>query len=243
MQLLCISSNITGWLARGMIRQLDTHWPQHPPVIVGGYDKPPLQEGIQFYKIGEWADYPVNRWSDGLIKFITDVAEDNFILTFDDFWLISDVPHNLVMELWKYFLLHPLPRLDLTDDRAKSGYAVFGGTLPWIDSYGYVQYARLCFTPPESPYTLSFQTGIWNKLALLKFLVPGETPGEAEIRGADRMSRARLTVAGTYDSPLRYLIVMQHGKLHFDDSGYQSEGTRLLPEDRAELERLGYLRP
>jgi hypothetical protein len=95
----------------------------------------------------------------------------------------------------------------------------------------------------DTPYQLSFQTGLWRRSELLKYMVPGETPAEAEIRGSHRMSQAKAVVLGTQQAPVRYLIAMQHGSIHIDDPGYQAPGTALLPGDRAELERLGYLTP
>lgn len=238
MRILCISSNVTGWMCRGMLWLLDRHWPGHPPVVVGGYDRPELPAGVDFHKIGEWADYPVHRWSDGLIRFVESQPDETFILTFDDFWLIADVDNDVVEYCAAAFnVMTTIARLDLTDDRAKSGAA-----LPYLGPAGWGQ-CDLITTPPNTPYQLSFQTGLWRRRELLAHLVPGETPAEAEIRGASRMSISRAQVLGTLQAPLRYLIVMQHGKVHIDDPGYQAPGTALLPEDRAELDRLGYLRP
>jgi hypothetical protein len=241
MRILCISSNVTGWMCRGMLYLLDKHWPGHPPVIVGGYDRPELPEGVEFLKIGEWADYPVNKWSDGLIRFVESQPDEIFVLTFDDFWLIRDVDGKMVERLYEHLESWPqYARIDLTDDRLLSGGAYDIGELEY---YNRKKFINLLGTSPETPYQLSFQTGLWRRSELLKYLVPGETPAEAEVRGAHRMSRAHAPVLGTRQAPVRYLIVQQHGRIHIDDPGYQAPDTALLPEDRAELERLGYLVP
>lgn len=239
MRIVVPSSNQTSWLMAGCTYLLDKHWPEHPPIVMGGYDKPAnLPDSIEFIKIGEWKDYPVHRWSDGLIKLLGSIDDDVICIHFDDFWLTGDVD-NRVVEICNSVLTNPyLTRIDLTDDRLLSGGAVDVSAVTIGDMM-----VNFVSTTGHVPYQLSFQTGLWWRTELLKYLIPGETPAETEIRGSSRMSRAGARVLGTKQAPVKYLIVQQHGKLHIDDPGYQSPDTKLLPEDRDELSRLGYLTP
>lgn len=235
MRIFIVTSDVTSWMLRACLWLLDRHWPQHPPVLVAGYTPPDLPAGVEFYPIGEFSDYPVGRWSSGVLKFLDSQPDDIFLWTMDDFWLIGDVDDAAVRLLYRHLLANPhLARIDLTDDRLKSGAAADAGRLGHLD---------LISTPPATPYQLSFQTGLWRRGALIQYMTPGESPAEAEIRGANRMTRANANVLGTRQAPVRYLIAMQHGQLHIDDSGYQAPDVRLLAEDRVELERLGYLAP
>lgn len=233
MRIFIVTSDVTSWMLRACQWLLERHWPKHPAVIVAGYTEPALPAGVAFHPIGKFADYPVNRWSDGVLKFLESQRDEVFLWTMDDFWLNADVDDWGVRQLYYYLLANPmLARIDLTDDRAKSGAAQDAGRLHDLD---------LVLTPPSTPYQLSFQSGLWRRDALIQYMKMGESPAEAEIRGAARMTRANANVLGTRQAPFKYLIAMQHGKLHIDDSGYQAPGTALLAEDRAELDRLGYL--
>lgn len=244
MRILVPSSNVTGWMCRAMLWLLDRHWPSHPAVVVGGYDRPDLPEGVEFHHIGEWADYPANRWSDGVMRFLEAMPDEVFLWTMDDFWLVDDVDDLAVQALYRHLRASDhLARIDLTEDRALSGHARDSGPLLYGGGDGAVRRLDLVHTPPDTPYQLSFQTGLWRKSALLQYMTPGETPAQAEIHGAHRMTRASANVLGTKQAPFKYLIAMQHGTLHIDDSGYQVPPVHLQPEDRAELERLGYLTP
>jgi len=248
MRIFIVTSDVTGWMLRACLWLLDRHWPQHPPVVVGGYTRPQLPPHVQFVPIGEFSNYPANRWSNGVLQFLEMMPDDVFLWTMDDFWLCQDVDGPAVQRLYHHLLESDhLARIDLTADRLNSGHARPAGYLDYVSKteggVKFVNQVDLVLTPPETPYQLSFQTGLWRRRALIQYMTPGETPAEAEIRGADRMSRAGANVLGTRQAPFKYLIAMQHGKLHLDDSGYQVPPVALLPDDKAELARLGYLAP
>jgi len=235
MRILICTSDVTSWMLRACLWLLDRHWPQRPPVVVGGYTRPALPPGVTFFKIGAFADYPFERWSDGVLRFLASQPDEIFLWHMDDFWLVRDVDDAAVRLLESHLRDNPhLARIDLTADRLYASTMRAAGTLGPL---------HLVLTPPNTPYQLSFQSGLWRRAALLQYLAPGEDPGQAEVRGAHRMTRANANVLGTIEAPFRYLIAMQHGQLHIDDSGYQVPPVALLPEDKAELARLGYLEP
>jgi len=192
MRILIPTSDVTLWLARGMFHQLDKYWPNHPPVVLGGYTPPafPLPDYVTWHPIGAFSDYPYNRWSDGVLKFLEEMPDDVFIWHMEDFWLTRPVNDRAVRALYQHLCDHPhLARIDLTADRAGSGYAIAAGELDGL---------RLISTPPITPYQLSFQTGLWRRSALRQYLTPGESAGESEIRGAARMRLASANVLGTW---------------------------------------------
>lgn len=231
------SSDVTLWALQGCLWLLDKYWPSHPPVLVGGYTPPPfaLPEYATFLSLGAFKDYPANKWSDGLHKFLASQSDDIIIVHFDDFWLTRPVDEPGVRLLYQYMQASPhLARVDLTSDRAHAGTMQAAGTL---------EHLHLVNTPPNTPYQLSFQTALWRREALRLYLNPGESAGETEIRGSHRMTQANANVMGTLEAPVAYKIVVQHGRVVIDEPGYQVPAVELAGEDRAELERLGYLEP
>lgn len=235
MRIFIASSDVTAWALRGCLWLLDRHWPAHPPVIVGGYTPPDLPSGVDFYRIGDFADYPAGRWSDGVLAFLESQPDDIFLWTMDDFWLVREVDGPAVELLYRHMLDCPwLARVDLTTDRLHAGTMQAAGPLGHLN---------LVNTPPNTPYQLSFQSGLWRRAALIQYLKPGESAGESEIRGSYRMTLANANVLGTVSAPFRYKIVVQHGRVVIDEPGYQVPAVDLAAGDRAELGRLGYLTP
>lgn len=235
MRIIVLTSDKTAWMLRAMCHLLDKYWPAHPAVVVGGYTRPALPAGVEWIELGAFADYPYERWSDGLLKLLSLIPDECFLWTMDDFWLVRPVDDAAVRMLYQHLVNFPhLARIDLTTDRLYAGGVQEAGTLGPL---------HLVSTPPGTPYQLSFQSGLWRREALRQYLVPGETAAEVEIRGSHRMTLASANVLGTREAPLRYLIAMQHGKLCIDGGGYQVPRVELSAEDRAELAELGYLTP
>lgn len=234
MRIVIPSSDVTQWALQGCLWLLDRHWPAHPPVVIGGYTPPPfpLPAYAEFISLGPFADFPANRWSDGLLALLAAITDEVILIHFDDFWLVRDVDDAAVRLLYAHLLASPhLARIDLTTDR------LYAATMCRAGELGHL---RLVSTPPNTPYQLSFQTGLWRREALRQYLVPGETAGETEVRGSYRMTLANANVLGTMEAPVQYKIVVQHGKLRIYEPGYQVPAVNLADDDLAELERLGY---
>lgn len=236
-RLFILTSDVTLWALRGCVWLLDKYWPAHPPLVVGGFTPPafPLPDWVTFIRLGAFADFPAQRWSDGLHALLAGQPDDIFCWTMDDFWLVRPVDDAAVRLLYQHMLDNPhLARVDLTTDRLYAANMQAAGTLGHL---------HLVNTPPGTPYQLSFQAGLWRREALRLYLEPGESAAETEIRGSQRMNLANANVLGTVEAPLRYKIVVQHGRICIDAPGYQLPPVEIPAEDRAELERLGYLTP
>lgn len=231
------TSDVTLWALQGCLWLLDRYWPAHPPVLIGGYTPPafPLPDYATFLSLGVFADYPADKWSDGVHKFLAGQSDDIIIVHFDDFWLVRPVDERAVQLLYAHMFANPhLARIDLTSDRSNASTAEPAGEL---------EHLHLVSTPPATPYQLSFQTGIWRREALRQYLKLGESAAETEIRGSHRMTLANANVLGTLEAPVAYKIVVQHGRVVIDEPGYQVPPVELPAQDRAELARLGYLAP
>lgn len=245
LRIIVPSSDKTIWAAQGMLHLLCKYYPNHPPVLIGGYTYPafPLPPNVKFQSLGDFKDYPYSRWSDGLIRFLESITDEFMLVTFDDFWLTRPVNDALVRFLADYLERNPaLARIDLTTDRANNNYA-----LPsFVERYRYRgewHDVNMVPTQNQAPYQLSFQSGIWRRKALLAYLIPGETAGETEVRGSNRMTLAGANVLGTLEAPFRYKIVVQHGKVVIREPGYQVPPVALTDEDLVELDALGYITP
>lgn len=237
MRIFILTSDVTQWALRGCLWLLEKYWPMHPPVLVGGYTPPAfeLPAGVTFMSLGAFKDFPANRWSDGLHAFLASQTDDIICWTMDDFWLVRPVDDAGVRLLYQHLLDNPhLARIDLTTDRLYAAGMQAAGTLGHL---------HLVNTPPPTPYQLSFQTGLWRREALRLYLQLGESAGETEIRGSYRMTLANANVLGTVEAPVKYKIVVQHGRVVIDEPGYQVPLVEIPAEDRAELARLGYLTP
>lgn len=237
MKIVIPSSDVTQWALQGCLWLLDQYWPQHPEVLIGGYTPPafPLPAYARFHSIGRFADYPAGRWSDGLLAFLDAFDDDVFLFHMDDFWLVQSVDDAAVQLLYAHLLKNRhLARIDLTTDRKHAATAEPAGELGHL---------HLINTPPNTPYQLSFQSGLWRREALRQYLTLGESAGESEVRGSYRMTLANANVLGTVEAPFKYKIVVQHGRVVIDEPGYQVPAVNIPDADRAELERLGYLTP
>ena len=55
------------------------YWSSAQPVTVAGFTPPDfgLPDNFTFHSIGAFADYPVARWSDALIKLLNEIEADH----------------------------------------------------------------------------------------------------------------------------------------------------------------------
>lgn len=195
---------------------LNRYWKPAPEVIVAGYTAPEfeLPSNFSFISLGNQRDYPVNRWSDGLIKLLNQIDDSHFVLMLEDYLITRHVDTEAVQILYDYARQFTYTvRVDLTGDRL---YA-FGVDL----NYGTVNRLDLIKSMPGSPYHLSTMTAIWNRELLLRVLVPGETPWDLEIRGTTRLSHEQdMLVIGTRQWPVKHTLAFRggdSGKLLLDE--------------------------
>ncbi len=225
MQPIIITSDVTSWSLRPQFYLLKKYWPHMPRPIVGGYTKPGFHIDADFISIGRFADYPVTKWSDGLLNFLKFVEDEYILFLMDDYWLNAPVHHERIMLLADYLQAHEqIARLDLTYDRLNNA--------NWSDVETLWGVNDLIIDTPDSPYHFSYQAALWRKSMLIECIRPHETPWQSEMSGDARLARLGYYVLGTKHPPLRYTIAVQGGKLALD-GGYQPEGYGLPAEDAA----------
>ena len=212
---------------------LNKHWKPNPTVVVGGFTVPEfsLPRNFVFHSIGRFADYPVNKWSDALARFIIEMPNEVFVLMLEDYWVTRDVDTTAVRMLYDYMMqFEYVARLDLTGDRQFAGGATDYGKCGDID---------LVYSDPDSPYHMSLMTALWRRNHLLKVLLPGETPWQIELDGTGRLAALRkdVIVLGTKSWPVRHTLALRGGdtsKLLLDE---------LEAKDVAALRKAGLLAP
>lgn len=213
-RVFCFVSDKDLWTLRPFAWFFGKYWGEATPVVCFGYSPPEfaLPPNMSFVSIGDFADYPVNKWSDGIIKGLESVTDDLFVWMMGDFWVYRKVDVRAIGLLAQYMQQNTrVSRIDLTTDRLYAGN---------LREMGSVAYLDLIMSDPPAAYHMSLQPGLWRRADLLKYLVPGETGWDTEIAGTTRMIADGAVVLGTRQCPVRALIAVQHGKLTLD-GGYQ----------------------
>lgn len=207
-------------------------------VMVCGFTKPEKYH-FKWYSIGDYADYPVSRWSDALINVLDNIADEVFILLLDDYYPVRQIDTYAVKMCYDYCQQFSyVIKFDLTTDRLFSdggGKFNFG-----YNTYNTLGYLDLIKSSPGSPYHLSLWGGLWRRDLLKRVLIPGETAQQIELNGTSRLSQFgdEMLVLGTRQAPMRHANIVQGGMPNQDAMvGLPA----LREEDREELRQLGYL--
>jgi len=206
------------------------YWGDDTEVIVGGFSPPSfdLPDNFTFHSIGNQADYPVEKWSDAVIKLIHDVGDEVFCLMLEDYWLSRPVNRQAIRMLHDYMLQFTnVLKMDLCTDR------LYAAGMTDYNNCGYIDLIR---SDPGSQYHMSLLTGLWRKDLLLRFLIPGETPWQVELEGTPRVRAAAgdVLVLGTRQAPVRHILAHRRG----DPSELLVDG--LNPSDVQAMADLGY---
>lgn len=180
------------------------------------------------YSAGDQADWPVSRWSEKLMKILDEVADEQFILMLEDYWLTRPVDTHGVRMLFDYARqFNNVLKIDLGMDRL---YINGGSTFLYgANTYDNVGYLDLIKSPPETPYQMSLWGGIWNREQMRRVLVPGETPQDIEIAGTRRVTDDQL-VLGTRQAPMMHGNIYQSrnkGKPVYEDAGWKIKSSDL----------------
>ena len=193
----------------------------------------------EFYSIGRQEDYPADRWSDALIKVLDEVADEQFLLMLEDYWLCRPVDLAAVRMLYDYARqFSNVLKIDLTTDRL---YMDGGGRFLYgYNTYNHVGYLDLIKSPPGSQYQMSLWGGIWNRDVMRRFLVPGERAQEVELRGTARVNETgdSVLVLGTRQAPMMHGNVYQSGR---EGPVYHDGGWQISQADLAELRVRGWI--
>lgn len=208
------------------------YWGPDQAVTVVGFAHPEfdLPPNFSFVSLGDMSNYPVGKWSDALIDFLTAHPElEHFVFMLEDYWLVRPVNREAVRMLYDYARqFRNVLKIDLVTDRLYAGGMYDYGHCGWLD---------MIASDYNSAYHMSLMAGIWSRELMLRFLVRGESPWDVEIIGTPRVAAAGndVMVLGTRQSPLRHILAHRGG----DPGKFMLAG--LLANDAEELTKLGYI--
>lgn len=222
---------------KGFAHLFNKYWDETMNVIVHGFSTPEfdLPSNFHFISYGPQSEYPVNRWSDVLIKALDETSPDQRpIIMLEDYWLTRPVNVDVVNALWVYMRsTDNVLKIDLMTDRL---YA------QGMADYGNIGFIDIIRSDPQSQYQMSLMTGIWNPQLLLSLSRPGETPWEMEIAGTPRVGAMgdNAMVLGTRQFPVRHILANRGGDpTKFITDGLFPNISGLSQPDIIELRNLG----
>jgi hypothetical protein len=229
MKTFVLTSDHHAWLLRGFLHQ----WEKYDGRLIEavGFTDPghAIMGKIPFVSIGNFSDYPVNKWSDALIRYLKNVKDDLVEIYLEDYWLIRETNLPMISEVDFIMRANPsVARFDLGSDRLYSKGVRDVGSVRSMD-----------LIEGKGDTSCSFQAAIWQRSALLSLLKPGESPWQAELEGTTRMNLSKWRCLGCRQIISRYLIYVNKGVP--DRSGMWMVPPRTLSQsDWKELDRLGY---
>jgi len=231
MRNICFTSDKGNWALKGFAHQWNKYCGE-PVEIVGYTPVIDLPANFKFTSLGKFEDYPANKWSDALIKYLNMIDDEFLIIMLEDYWLCRPVNGEAVSRaIWMMNNTQNVARMCLTTDRLYSRKIKDFASVDWLDVFE---------SDKTDDYNMSFQTSIWRRSALLELLVPGETPWEAETNGTERINASQWHVLGTRQWPMKYTIVVNKGEV--DKKGEWMFPPRTLTQnDWKELEDLHYV--
>lgn len=156
-------------------------------------------------------DWPKDRWTDGLVRYLNSIPEQHVLILLDDYWLIRTVDTRGINTLHEYMLERPeVLRVDLTGDR------LYAGGMQDVDCYGHFDIV----SAQGSQYQMSLMPGLWNKALLLEVLQPNWSPWDVELSGTSIVNdRPELIVVGTRQWPIRIINSLRNEREWVDVSG------------------------
>jgi len=148
---------------------LQRHWPDCPfPIYLGAGDCSVADEGVTTLSSPAGKD-----WSSCVLDYLTRIPTDYVLVMLDDFFLRKRVKNAMINRCLAFaqkfdaYQLRLIPRPGPTKKIAGER------------SIGLLE--------PGSRYRISAQAAIWNRLALMRLLRPGETAWEFENNAAERV--------------------------------------------------------
>lgn len=208
-------------------------------ILICGFSKPDhhLAAQTEFHSLGNQSDWPASRWSEKLVRILDEVADEQFILMLEDYWLVRPVDVCAIKMLFDYAKqFENVLKIDLTADRL---YINGGSTFLYgANTYDNCGYLDLIKSPPGTPYQMSLWAGIWNREQLKRVLVNGETAQDIEINGTRRVTDDQL-VLGTRQAPLLHGNIYQ--SRNKGEPVYEDANWAIKPDDLAFMKKEGWI--
>ena len=107
MKTVVFTSDTHNWLLKGFFHQWDKY-AQPGEVEVAGFTNPDnLPDYARFVSIGDFKDYPVEHWSDAIIKYLESIEDELILFLLEDYWLIRKVNDQAMGAAHAFMMEHP----------------------------------------------------------------------------------------------------------------------------------------
>jgi hypothetical protein len=216
---------------RPFVWLLNKYWSNPPEILVAGFTPPKfdLPSNATFFSIGNFSDYPLDKWSDSLLVVLNHIDDEHIIIMLEDYWIVRPVDDYAVRVLYRYAQNSPdVIKVDLAADR------LFAGGVKRHQLH--IGYIEILESDRSSAYHMSLMTGLWNVNLMKSVLEPGWTPWDVEMSGTTKLSAiSNLRVVGTGQWPILHTLAFRNnapGKLLLNE---------IKPRDIVELRNLGML--
>lgn len=214
------------------------YWSPEQEVLVAGFTPPDfaLPSNFSFHSIGKFEDYPLGKWSNGLIDFLSSVEDEAFVLMLDDYLITRPVDVRGVRMCYEYARQFGYAlRIDLTLDRLFAHGPRYPGDIP---DYGYLGHLDLIRSEPTSQYHMSLMTAVWRRDNLLKVLRPDWSPWQVELDGTTHVMVHHahdMLVLGTRQGPIKHTLGYRGGNPN------EADLSKIRPEDVEAMKAEGIL--
>lgn len=172
-----------------------------------------------FRSLGDFNDYPIDRWSDSFLRILENLAWrqiENFVFMLEDYWPIRGIDVLGIELLYGYASASPdVMKIDLARDRLNADVGRYSFDYNTAFSLGHLDVIE---AQPTEHYYVSLWGGILNTQQWREIVVPGEKAQEVEMNGTYRVSRDMLRggktrrVLGTRQGPMIHDNIVHNGK-------------------------------
>jgi len=143
-------------------------------------------------------------WSTQAIRLLEEIKSKHFIWLLEEFFLIDNVRVELLKDLENYVMKHPeISRIGL-----QSRYDGFENCSKPYEILDKQQLYQLNY---DAEYILSLEASIFKKETLLKYMVPGQTPWDAEVDICRKAIKEKELVLLTQDTVIPYKDALRRG--------------------------------
>lgn len=211
MRVFVITNDHYLWCLHPFAYLFNKYWSESQEVVVAGYSVPKkaLPNNFRFHSLAR-ANAPQDKWSDGLMTFLSEMKDDYSVIMLEDYWISRPVDIGFMETAYSYIQSNPnVLRIDLTGDVMHCK-----GDCRDAYSFGFINHYDIVEKPPGLSYRMSFQAGLWNNKLLLSLLNKNKTPWQVEIQ---TQVPEHLLVLGTKQWPLRYANAIYKGELDLDE--------------------------
>ena len=147
-------------------------------------------------------------WSTQAIRLLEEIKSKHFIWLLEEFLLIDNVRIELLKDLEGYVVKHPeISRIGLQSR--------YDGFEKVSQPYEILDKQQLYQLNYDAEYILSLEASIFKKETLLKYMVPGQKPWDAEVDICSKARKEKELVLVTQDTVIPYKDALRRGEVRY----------------------------